>query len=153
MKPAKLNKLMLALLYICIAVGILFLVTLHWSLPYVLRLPGNAAPAGDARYLAALACWYIGTAGAILLLCMLTRMVKSLYGDPFVQRNVDYLRRMAYIAIAMACCAFLSAALYDFRPLLIVIGMMEVFCAMLSLVLSGVFAQAVSYKQENDLVI
>lgn len=153
MNPARLNKLMLVLLYICIAVGLLFLATLHWSLPHVLRIPGSAAPAGEPRYLITLACWYLGTCGAIILLGMLARMVKSLYGDPFVQRNVNSLRRMAYIAIGMSACAFLSAALYGFRPLLVIIGMMEVFCAMLSLVLSGVFAQAVSYKQENDLVI
>lgn len=153
MNPARLNKLMLFLLYICMAVGLLFFITLHWSLPYVLRIPGYAAPAGEPRYLVSLACWYLGTGGAIVLLGILTRMVKSLYGNPFVQQNVDRLRRMAYIAIGMAACSFLSAALYGFRPLLLIIGMMEVFCAMLSLVLSGVFAQAVSYKQENELVI
>lgn len=152
MKQSKLHFLMLGMLYCCIAVGSVFIATLHWSLPYILR-EQVPPPSGELRYCITLACWYIGTAGALVLLGMLTRMVKTLSKDPFIRRNVQYMRYMGFIAIGMSLCSFVAAALYSFRPLLLIIGMMEVFCAMLSLVLSGIFEKAVAYKDENELVI
>lgn len=152
MKQQKLHTILLALLYCCLFGGTLFFLTLHWSLPYIMRLDVLPSP-GDLRYLITLCCWYIGTAGALVLLIMLTRMAKTLSGNPFIRRNVLYMRHMGFIAIGMSFCSFLAAAMYGFRPLLLIIGMMEVFCATVSLVLSSLFEKAVEYKDENELVI
>lgn len=150
MTQPNINRLMLFFLHACTLIGVLFLLSLYWTLPLIL---GGECSMEDAGYVISLICWYLGTLGALVLLFILTRMVKSLNGDPFVRQNVAYLRRMAYIAIIMSAFTFLSAVLNAFRPLLLLIGLMELFCAMLSLVLSRVFGQAVLFKEENELTI
>lgn len=99
--------------------------------------------------------------GVIATLCILSaeyiafellRMMHTLDGDPFVERNVLSLKRMGFTAIGIALLG-LSTLLLHPVPLAVIAAIPVAMCGLFSLVLSGVFAQAVAYKQENDLTV
>ncbi len=72
--------------------------------------------------------------------------------DPFVRENVRSLKRMG---ISSFCIAFvmLSRLLFVITPAALVLVAVFAIAGLFSLVLSQVFDQAVTYKQENDLTI
>lgn len=85
---------------------------------------------------------------AFTLFCMM----RTLDQDPFVQKNVDALRRMGFTALLIALLG-LSTLLLHPVPLAVIAALPVAMCGLFSLVLSRVFAQAVAYKQENDLTV
>ena len=104
---------------------------------------------------------YAVISGVIASLCVLggeyiafelLRMMHTLDGDPFVERNVLSLKRMGFTAIAIALLG-LSTLLLHPVPFAVVAALPVAMCGLFSLVLSGVFEQAVAYKQENDLTV
>lgn len=104
---------------------------------------------------------YAALSGAIASLCIvggeyiaytLFCMMRTLESDPFVQKNADALRRMGVAALAIALLG-LSTLLLHPVPLAVIAALPVAMCGLFSLVLSRVFAQAVAYKQENDLTI
>ena len=105
--------------------------------------------------------WYAVASGVIATLCILGAeyiaftlfcMMRTLERDPFVQRNVDALRHMGLMALAVAVLG-LSTLLLHPVPLAVIAALPGAMCGLFSLVLSRVFAQAVAYKQENDLTV
>ena len=86
---------------------------------------------------------------AFELLCMM----RTLERDPFVQGNVRSLHRMGAAALIVAALG--TAATLMLHPLRYAAfaALPVAMCGLFSLVLSGVFEQAVAYKQENDLTI
>lgn len=82
----------------------------------------------------------------------LLHMMRTLGGDPFVERNVRSLRRMGFVAVAIALLGVSTLLLHPV-PLAVIAAAPVAMCGLFSLVLSGVFEQAVAYKQENDLTI
>lgn len=105
--------------------------------------------------------WYAVASGVIATLCILGAeyiaftllcMMRTLERDPFVQRNVDALRHMGLMALAVAVLG-LSTLLLHPVPLAVIAALPVAMCGLFSLVLSRVFAQAVAYKQENDLTV
>lgn len=105
--------------------------------------------------------WYAVASGVIATLCILGAeyiaftlfcMMRTLERDPFVQRNVDALRHMGLMALAVAVLG-LSTMLLHPVPLAVIAALPVAMCGLFSLVLSRVFAQAVAYKQENDLTV
>ena len=104
---------------------------------------------------------YAVISGVIASLCILAgeyiafellRMMHTLDGDPFVERNVRSLKRMGFTAIVISLLG-LSTLLLHPVPLAVIAAIPVAMCGLFSLVLSGVFAQAVAYKQENDLTV
>lgn len=102
--------------------------------------------------------WAAGTL-AVLFLCggeyiafVLYGMMRSLDGDPFVQRNVLALRNMGIAAFCMSAMG-LSTLLLHPVPLMALASLPVGMCGLFSLVLSGVFDKAVAFKQENDLTV
>lgn len=85
---------------------------------------------------------------AFTLFCMM----KTLEKDPFVQQNVDALRRMGLTALVVALLG-LSTMLLEPVPLAVIAALPVAMCGLFSLVLSRVFAKAVAYKLENDLTV
>ncbi len=85
---------------------------------------------------------------AITLFCMM----RTLDLDPFVQQNVNALRRMGFTAIIIALLGFGTLLLHPV-PLAVIAAVPVAMCGLFSLVLSRVFAQAVAYKLENDLTV
>lgn len=105
--------------------------------------------------------WYAVASGVIATLCIfggeyialtLLCMMRTLERDPFVKRNVDALRHMGLAALAVAVLG-LSTLLLHPVPLAVIAALPVAMCGLFSLVLSRVFAQAVAYKQENDLTV
>lgn len=105
--------------------------------------------------------WFATLSGVIASLCILGGeyiaftlfcMMGTLERDPFVQKNVDALRRMGIVALVIALLG-LSTLLLHPVPLAVVAALPVAMCGLFSLVLSRVFAQAVAYKQENDLTV
>ena len=72
--------------------------------------------------------------------------------DPFVRENVRSLKRMGSSSF---CIAFimLTRLLFVITPAALVLVAVFAIAGLFSLVLSQVFDQAVTYKQENDLTI
>ncbi len=91
-------------------------------------------------------------AGALLIISDLIKMLRTVRNDPFVHKNVAALGRMGFTALAVAALFFIKAALF-FTPMTAVSALVMLMCGLFSLVLAGVFDQAVKYKQENDLTI
>ncbi|MEN6594938.1 MAG: DUF2975 domain-containing protein [Clostridiaceae bacterium] len=103
--------------------------------------------------------WVIS--GIIATLCILggeyiafelLRMMHTLDGDPFIERNVRSLKRMGFTAVIISLLG-LSTLLLHPVPLAVIAAIPVAMCGLFSLVLSGVFAQAIAYKQENDLTV
>lgn len=100
-------------------------------------------------------------AGVIASLCILGGeyiaftlfcMMGTLDRDPFVQKNVNALRRMGVTALIIALLGLGTLLLHPV-PLAVIAALPVAMCGLFSLVLSRVFAQAVAYKQENDLTV
>lgn len=85
---------------------------------------------------------------AFTLFCMMNTLDR----DPFVQANVNALKRMGTVALAIAVLG-LSTMLLHPVPLAVIAAAPVAMCGLFSIVLSRVFAQAVAYKQENDLTV
>ncbi|MEA4938922.1 MAG: DUF2975 domain-containing protein [Christensenella sp.] len=105
--------------------------------------------------------YYAMLAGIISTLCILGAeyiaftlfcMMNTLDRDPFVQANVNALKRMGTVALAIALLG-LSTMLLHPVPLAVIAAAPVAMCGLFSIVLSRVFAQAVAYKQENDLTV
>lgn len=102
---------------------------------------------------ASLIFFYLGWVCAVELAWLFIRIMFTVQeGTPFVQQNVRSLRR---IALYCGICALDFLFALFFHPS-ITFG----FCAAIlffgclcALVLAGVFAQSVQYKEENDLTI
>ncbi len=146
-----LNRITKGLLYVCLGVGMVFFASLPWTMPVVLLLP-DFAPEGGARYYLTLVSWLIATGLVDYILYTLILMMNSLSGDPFIPRNVARLRRMGIAALVMGGFLCVSALLYP-RPMLYGIAAAACMCGLFSLVLRGVFAKAVEYREENALTI
>ena len=105
--------------------------------------------------------WFPVLSGIIASLCILGGefiavtlfcMMRTLEKDPFVQKNVNALRRMGLTALVIALLG-LSTLLLHPGPLAVIAALPVAMCGLFSLVLSRVFAQAVAYKLENDLTV
>jgi len=72
--------------------------------------------------------------------------------NPFVRGNVISLKRMGYYAFVIALI-MLAKLLFVVTPATLVLVLVFIIAGLFSLVLSQVFDQAVTYKQENDLTI
>ena len=93
-------------------------------------------------------CILGGESIALTLFCMMCTLDR----DPFVQKNVDALRRMGFTALVIALLGLSTLFLHPV-PLAVLAALPVAMCGLFSLVLSRVFAQAVAYKLENDLTV
>jgi len=101
----------------------------------------------------ALALGILFVLGALHIGVTLYRMMCSLDGDPFVEKNVRALRRMGITALLMELCCLLLLFMPANTIFAQLIGAMVALCGLFSLVLSEVFAAAVAHKQELDLTV
>lgn len=93
-------------------------------------------------------CILGGESIAFTLFCMMG----TLESDPFVQKNVNALRRMGILALVIALLGLSTLFLHPV-PLAVIAALPVAMCGLFSLVLSRVFAQAVAFKLENDLTV
>ena len=123
------------------------------SLPFTFRWMASFYPNLERHYWLNTALFMLSGAGAVLIIYELRRMFRTVLGnDCFVWQNVISLRRMGILGIAIAGITAVRL-LVIFTPATVVIIIVFFIAALFSFVLSHVFAQAVRYKEENDLTI
>ena len=157
MKKASYQKTLLnRFVQVCIVLGMLagigLIVHIYvYEMPIVsdfFRLEGKPASFAVISGVIATLC----ILGGEYIAFTLFRMMCTLDRDPFVQKNADALRKMGLMALTVAVLG-LSTMLLHPVPLAVIAALPVAMCGLFSLVLSRVFAQAVAYKQENDLTV
>ena len=132
--------------------GVLLLVSILWvEMPVVsdfFAREGKPQIYAILSGIIATLCILGGEFIAVTLFCMMRTLEK----EPFVQKNVNALRRMGLTALVIALLG-LSTLLLHPVPLAVIAALPVAMCGLFSLVLSRVFAQAVAYKLENDLTV
>lgn len=123
------------------------------GVPLIFRQAGKYYNIFDKYYSSLCIIFMIAGIFALLIFWNLRNIFKSVIREnPFVRENMIYLKRMGI-------CAFVIAALMAVRlfivitPAALVLVGVFIIAGLFSLVLSLVFDQAVTYKQENDLTI
>ncbi|HWS30966.1 MAG TPA: DUF2975 domain-containing protein [Clostridia bacterium] len=86
------------------------------------------------------------------ILAELLLVMRTVQGDPFVQRNVYAFSRMGATA-ELAGLLFLIKSILDFTPMTAVCALVMLLSGLFALVMAEVFKRAVDFKQENDLTI
>lgn len=123
------------------------------GVPWLFRIAGEYFRIFQTFYIPYSIIFMIAGVFALIILWNLRRMfVTVIRENPFVRENVISLKRMGI-------CAFVIALLMTVRlyfvvtPAALVLVAVFIIAGLFSLVLSQVFDQAVTYKQENDLTI
>ncbi len=123
------------------------------GVPYLFREAGKIFSIFKTYYIPFCIIFMVAGFFAILILWNLKVMMRTvIHEDPFIRENVTSLKRMGI-------CAFIISALMSVRlffivtPADLVLILVFLIAGLFSMVLSHVFDQAVSYKQENDLTI
>jgi hypothetical protein len=123
------------------------------GVPFLFQLAGRYYKIFDKFYLPF--CIIFMTAGvfAIIIIWNLRKMFRTVIdGNPFVRENVTSLKRMGICAFLITLCMIVRL-IFVVTPAALVLVLVFVIAGLFSLVLSQVFDQAVTYKQENDLTI
>ena len=123
------------------------------GVPWLFRFAGEHYRIFKVFYLPFCIIFILAGIVALIILWDLRKMFRSvILENPFVRDNVSSLKRMGI-------CAFVIAGLMAIRlvfvitPAACVLVLVFLIAGLFSLVLSQVFEQAVTYKQENDLTI
>ncbi len=147
-----LTRLTQVLLLLIFVVVLLALLTLPWMLDTYLAWTRDAfAQAPGYRWFITVFLALSGCIG-LWIVAELYRVLRTIDGNPFVRRNVTALMRMGGAAFALAALFFAKCIAY-MTPMTIATAAVLLMCGLFAFVLSGVFAQAVRYKEENDLTI
>lgn len=130
--------------------GILVLVTL----PYTLILAGKYYSQEIAKqYPLMLVVFILAGVCGIVIVGQLRKMMRTVISrDCFTERNIKSLKVMGYMAFIISA-DFLLKVFFLPTPATFVIVLTFFVAGMFSHVLSFVFAEAVRYKEENDLTI
>ncbi len=152
MKEPVVSRLLTYALYGALALGAAGTVTLPWMLEYYTGYFYDAyyLQPGYRTFLLAFLLT-VAVPGHWILL-ELIGMLRSIPQEPFVRRNVRALHRMGVLLLVLAVLFFLKCVWYV-TFLTMACGVLFVICAMFSFTLSSLFAQAVAFKEENDLTI
>lgn len=123
------------------------------GVPWLFRLAGRYFDIFKEFYLPFCVIFMISGGFALFII----RELRSIFytvvkADPFVRENVRSLKRMGNCAFIIAL--FMAVKLvFVITPATLVLIVVFLVAGLFSLVLSQVFDQAVTYKQENDLTI
>ena len=123
------------------------------SLPWAFRWMAGFYPNLERHYWLNTVLFMLSGAGAVLIIRELRRMFRTvLQNDCFVWQNVVSLRRMGMVSLGIAVVTAVRLLVIFTPATLLIIGVFFI-ASLFSFVLSRVFAQAVRYKEENDLTI
>ena len=90
---------------------------------------------------------------AVYLIYQLKRIFKTLVtGNPFVIENTIYLKNMAIVAFIISII-YIFKLTYWFTPATVIIVLVFMVAGLFCLTLKDLFAQAVKFKEDNDLTI
>lgn len=145
-------KILRLALYLVFAGGVFLIVTLPVFLDDYIRVFHDAY-AVNAGYRKFILCFLMvaGTLG-VWIVGEIIGMLRTIGSDPFVLRNVNALKRMGFVAITTAALFLLKCFVYV-TLLTLAFGILMLICSLFAFTLAGLFAQAVRFKEENDLTI
>ena len=89
---------------------------------------------------------------ALWVVIDLIRILRTIPKDPFIEKNVKALKRIGIVAMVMSILFFLKC-IYYITFLTFVCAVVLLICSLIVFTLSVLFAQAVRYKEENELTI
>lgn len=90
---------------------------------------------------------------AVYLIFQLKRIFRTLTaGNPFVIENTIYLKNMAVVAFIISII-YIFKLTYWFTPATVIIVLVFLVAGLFCLTLKDLFAQAIKYKEDNDLTI
>ncbi len=123
------------------------------SVPWLFRVAGRYFDIFNDYYLPFCVIFMVSGGFALFIIHDLRRIFYTVVkADPFVRENVRSLKRMGNCAFIIAL--FMTVKLvFVITPATLVLIVVFLVAGLFSLVLSQVFDQAVTYKQENDLTI
>lgn len=124
------------------------------SLPVTLKMAGKYYSQDIAsNYILMLAVFLVSGVCGIMIVYQLRKMIRTVISqDCFVDGNTNSLRMMGKAAFVIAA-AFIVKVFVLPTPATFVIILTFFIAGLFSHVLSLVFAEAVQYKEENDLTI
>lgn len=123
------------------------------GVPFIFRLAGRYISIFKEYYLPYCILFMIAGVFALAILWSLQRIFQSVIReDAFVRENVVSLKRMGICAFAIAFLMMVRL-IFIITPAALVIVIVFIIAGLFAIVLSQVFDQAVTYKQENDLTI
>lgn len=150
MGQERINKITKIILDIMFCSGLVVFVTLPWTL----KLAGiYYSEDYSENYLPMLFIFAAAGVCGIIIVAQLRRMMRTvLSGTCFVYENVRSLEIMAALSLFIAVI-FIVKLFFVATPATAVIILVFFIAALFSQVLANVFADAIRYKEENDLTI
>lgn len=142
----KFTKYCLDFMFYC---GILITATV----PVIFHFIGDYYPNIGNHYIPMCIIFMICGCLALWIIYYLRKIFKTVIRENcFVEENVDSLKKMGWASF-LICLATIVRLFFVITPATLVIILVFFIAGLFSLVLAQVFAQAVSYKQENDFTI
>jgi len=152
MKISLIAKFLKLLLYTAATVDAVLIVTLPIFLGSYMKFFADIYSENETyRLFIMLFLWFVGVFGFWIIVELLG-MLRTIDKDPFVERNVVALSRMGFVAIGMAV-TFAVKCIFFVTPLTVLVSVVMILCSLFSFTMSGLFKQAVAYKEENELTI
>ena len=123
------------------------------AIPVIFRYMGKWYRVFETHFIEMCILFFIAGALAVMIIGELRKMFQTLLEENcFIQKNVTSLKKMGYYSLAISIATTIRL-FYTITPSTVIIILMFFVAGLFSFVLSKVFQQAVSYKEENDLTI
>ncbi len=143
---SKFTKFFLDFMFYC---GILVTLTIPISFKYL----GTCYPNIQNNYIVMCIIFILCGLLALWIIYYLRRIFRTVIAeDCFVEENVTALKRMGISSFGISLVTLIRL-FFVITPATLIIILVFFIAGLFSLVLAQVFAQAVSYKQENDFTI
>ena len=121
--------------------------------PVIFRYMGKWYRVFETHFIEMCILFFIAGALAVMIIGELRKMFQTVLEENcFIQKNVTSLKKMGYYSLAISIATTIRL-FYTITPSTVIIILMFFVAGLFSFVLSKVFQQAVSYKEENDLTI
>lgn len=123
------------------------------AIPIIFRYMGKWYRVFETHFIEMCILFFIAGALAVMIIGELRKMFQTVLEENcFIQKNVTSLKKMGYYSLAISIATTIRL-FYTITPSTVIIILMFFVAGLFSFVLSKVFQQAVSYKEENDLTI
>ncbi len=143
------NKLTKIVVDIFFYLGIITVISVPYITPKIIR----GLKLSESLILPTIITLLLSGACAVYLILQLKKMFKTLIaGNPFVIENTIYLKNMAVVAFIISFI-YLTKLTYWFTPATVIIVLVFIVAGLFCLTLKDLFAQAIKYKEDNDLTI
>ncbi len=152
MKKSFASKFLQSTLYLFFIIGTCIVVAMPWTLDFYLQMLYDAYSVQENYHTFILIFLMIEGVLGLAIAASLISMVRTIESNPFVQKNVNILRRMGILGMVMAFLFFAKGWFY-FTIMTFGCGLLLFLMGLFAFTLCDLLHQAVMYKEENDLTI